>query len=262
MGDIDWAERWKHTVADKAGLAAGHGRTDYWDQRAKSYSRCTQQRADEFLGVLRPYLSPSKTLIDVGAGTGRHAVPLAGQLEWVTAVEPSEGMRSHIPPLDNMTVVASHWEDAEVAPADLVICAHVMYGVADPVRFIEKLNRSARDRVFVMMRESDVPHPAARIRARLLGDGLQRLPRFSELFMLLVQMGITPDVTFLRYAVTTRYAGIDEALDDCRALFGEGWDEVAARQVLAEILRPEGDQLVFDGGTAVSGVAHWQPLES
>ena len=259
MEEVDWAERWRQIVADRATLAHGHADSGYWDRRASSFARSTHSRSDEFLQVLEPYLSPRKTLIDVGAGTGRHATPLAERLEWVTAVEPSDGMRAHIPPRDNMTVVASTWEDAEVAPADLVICSHVMYGVAEPVPFVEKMERSARERVFVMMRESDLPHPAATLRRRLLGHEGPRLPRFSELFMLLVQMGIGPDVDFIRYPIVTRYASMEEALADSHALFGEGWDGAAARAILDEILKREDGELVFDGGVALSGVAHWQP---
>lgn len=259
-GEIDWEGRWKRIVADRETLASGHAGSGYWDRRSSSYARSTQSRVEDYFQVLEPYLSPRKTLIDVGAGAGRHANPLAERLEWVTAIEPSEGMRSHIHPRDNMTVVASTWEDAEVAQADLVICNHVMYGVADPVPFLDKLQRSARDRVFVMIRESDLPHPAAGIRKKLVGDAGPRLPRFSELFMLLVQIGIAPDVTFIRYPIVTRYADMDQALADCRALFGEGWDEAAARPELEELLRREGDDLVFDGGIVVSGVAHWKPV--
>ena len=136
MEEIDWAARWKEVVENRATLASGHADSHYWDRRARSFARSTHARADEFLQVLGPYLGPTRTLIDVGAGTGRHTNPLAERLEWVTAVEPSEGMRSHIPPRDNITIVASTWEDAEVAPADLVICSHVMYGVAEPVPFL------------------------------------------------------------------------------------------------------------------------------
>jgi len=257
--EIDWVARWKQLLADRASLASGHADTGYWDRRATSYARSTHGRSDEFLQVLEPYLSPARTLIDVGAGTGRHATPLAERLEWVTAVEPSEGMRSHIPPRANMTVVASSWEDAEVAPADLVICSHVMYGVADPVPFLEKMQKAARERVFVMMRETDLPHAAAEIRRRLVGTTGPRLPRFSELFMLLLQMGVAPDVDFIRYPIVTRYASMDEALADSRALFGDGWDEEKAREVLDEVLSKEGDELVFSGGVALSGVAHWKP---
>ena len=260
--EVDWVERWKEVVADRATLASGHADSGYWDRRAGSYARSTHARSDEFLQVLEPYLGPRKTLIDVGAGTGRHATPLAERLEWVTAVEPSEGMRAHIPARENMTVIASTWEDAEVAQADLVICSHVMYGVADPVPFLEKLQKSARERVFVMMRETDLPHPAAELRKRLLGDSGPRLPRFSELFMLLVQIGVAADVDFIRYPIVTRYASMDEALTDSRALFGDGWDEARASAMLEEILRRQGDELVFEGGVALSGVAHWKPRTS
>lgn len=260
--NTDWAARWRRIVEDRATLAAAHPDPTYWDRRARTFARSTHGRADEFLTVIEPYLSPRKTLIDVGAGTGRHATPLAGRLEWVTAVEPSEGMRSHIPPRDNMTVIASTWEDAEVAPADFVICCHVMYGVADPVPFLSKMNTAARERVFVMMRETELPHPGAVLRRRLLGDQGPRLPKFSELFMLLLQMGIAPDVHFVRYPMVNRYAGMDEALEDSRLVFGDNWDEAAATTVLEEVLRPDGDQLVFDGGETLSGVAHWQPPSS
>jgi SAM-dependent methyltransferase len=257
--EVDWVARWQQIVADRATLASGHADSGYWDRRARSYARSTHARSDEFLQVLEPYLSPQKTLIDVGAGTGRHATPLAERLEWVTAVEPSDGMRSHIPPRDNMTVIASTWEDAEVAPADLVICSHVLYGVADPVAFIDKLQRSARERVFVMMRETELPHPAAVLRKTLAGHAGPRLPRFSELFMLLLQMGIAADVKFIRYPIVTRYSSMDEAMTDSRALFGEGWEEERARAILDEILKKEDGELVFEGGVALSGVAHWQP---
>ena len=259
MAEINWTERWKRVVADRATLAAGHADPGYWDRRARSFARSTQARADEFLQVIEPYLSPSKTLIDVGAGAGRHAGPLAGRLEWVTAVEPSQGMRAQIAPRDNMTVIASTWEDAAVAPADFVICSHVLYGVAEPVSFIEKMNDAARERVFVMMRESELPHPAAVVRKRLLGDEGPRLPRFSELFMVLLEMGIAPDVRFLRYPMTTHYSDMEEAVIDVRALVGEGWDEAKGRAELEELLRREGDDLVYDGGIVLTGVAHWKP---
>ncbi len=256
---MNWVENWTRIVEERANLAGTHGDPGYWDRRAPSFARSTQTRADEFLKIVDPYVSPTRTLIDAGAGTGRHAVPLSERLEWVTAVEPSEGMRSMIPPRDNMTVVASTWQDAVVAPADLVICSHVLYGVADVVPFIAKLDRSARERVFVMLRESDLPHPAASIRKRLLGEVGPPMPRFSDLFMLLIQMDIAPDVQFLSYRSVTRYANLDEGLVDARALVGDAWDEKVGRAMLAELLTPEGDELVYDGGTVLSGVAHWQP---
>ena len=255
---IDWAEQWRSLVAERAAAAGGHGDPSYWDRRAPTFARSTQARSDKFLDVVAPYLSLRKTLIDVGAGSGRHAFPLAERLEWVTAVEPSEGMRSLIPQRDNMTVVASNWEDAAVAPADLVICCHVLYGIEDPVPFIAKMELSARERIFIMLRESPMVHLGAVVRERLLGEE-PRLPRFSDLFMLLMQMGIAPDVDFTSYPNPQRYAGMDEALADCEAMIGESWDGVKARTILEDLLAPEGGELVFNGGVTLSGIAHWRP---
>jgi hypothetical protein len=222
------------------------------------FARSTQARSDAFLDVMAPFLSARKTLIDVGAGAGRHAVPLAERLEWVTAVEPSEGMRARIPHRDNMTVVASTWEDAAVAPADLLICSHVLYGVEDPVPFIKKMEASARDRIFIMLRESPMAHLGAVVRERMVGEE-PRLPRFSDLFMLLMQMGIAPEVRFTSYPNPQRYAGIDEALADCQAMIGDRWDEEQGRPIVEGLLETDGDELLFHGAVTLSGIAHWQP---
>jgi len=156
-------------------------------------------------------------------------------------------------------VIASTWQDAEVAKADLAICCHVLYGIEEPVPFLAKLQASARDRVFIMLREGPIPHPATRLRERLTeGPGLP-VPQFSDLFMLLMQMDIAPDVTFVRYPVVNRYTDMDEALTDCRMLVGSDWDEARARTLLEEMLTKDGDELVFDSGVALSGIAHWQP---
>jgi len=261
IGQVDWAERWRAIVRRRAGSARA-GQAGYWDRRASSYARITRDRKDEFIGVVEPYLAPRKTLIDAGAGAGRHAVALAERLEWVTAIEPSEGMRAQIPPRDNMTVIASTWEDAEVAPADLVICCHVLYGIEDPVPFIAKLQASAREHVFIMLREGPVPHPATALRQRMDGGPGLPVPQFSDLFMLLMQMGIAPDVTFVRYPVVNRYQSLEEAVLDCRMLIGADWDEAKARTLLEDMLSAEGDDLVFDSGVALSGIAHWQPRPS
>src|SRR5712692_3064465 len=226
-GDIDWVERWRNLVRQRSG-SPSRPDPNYWDRRAPSYARTTRGRRDDFL----------------------------------SAVEPSEGMRAQIPPRDNMTVIASTWQDAEVAKADIVICCHVLYGIEEAVPFVAKLQASARERVFVMLREGPMPHPATVLRERLTGAPGLPMPRFSDLFMLLMQMDIAPDVTFVRYPVVNHYADMEEALNDCRMLIGSDWNETRARTLLEEMLSKDGDDLVFDSGVALSGIAHWQPRES
>src|SRR5437588_413719 len=121
---------------------------------------------------------------------------------------------------------------------------------------------SARARVFIMLREGPVPHPANVLRDRIGAAPLPPIPRFSDLFMVLIELGIRPDVTFISYPVVNRYASLDEAIADSRPLFGEGWDELEGARRLAEMLVRDGDELTYDSGLSVSGIAHWQPRTS
>jgi len=251
--DIDWAEHWR-TLA--AGRRNAEPEADPWASRAGRFARSIRHQADYFLPFLEPWLKPSKTLLDVGAGVGRHAVPLASRLDWVTAVEPSEAMRALMPGADNLTVIGSDWLDAEPTPADLVICVHVLQSVPDAGPFLEKLTASARERVFIVLRDAPFGHPAK----RMPGAERAREPWLRDCLLLLRQLGVAPDLTMFRYPVSFHYASVEEALRDCGQEDPESPRAAGVRSWLEARLRPgpEGD-LVFDGGETVSGALHWAP---
>ncbi len=254
--DVDWAAHWRTLVEARVARIGRTHTDDWWAPRAAQFAVQMRSQRDWFVDYLEPWLRPATTVIDVGAGTGRHATPLAARVDWVTAVEPSPAMRAHIPPAGNMTVIGSTWEDAEPARADLVICVHVLYPVADPVPFIEKLERSARERVFLVMRDSPHTHPGE-VMAR---PGRPREPWLRDCLMLLRQMGIGPEMAMVTYPSSFRYESLEAALDLCRGQVGLSWDEGRGRAWLEANLRPDEDgTLVYDGGEVASGVLHWKP---
>ena len=219
--ETDWVARWRDLVERRGAEVGEPGASDDpWGLRAARFAARPASAPDAFLRVLDPWLGPRRTLIDVGAGTGRHTVPLARRLDWVTAVEPSQGMRDRIPDADNLTVIASAWMDAEPAPADLVICVHVLYDVAVPVPFIEKLEASARERVFIALRDSGHPHPAE----LYAGPRLGREPGLRDCFLLLRQLGVAPDVAMFSYPESHRFASLDQAAEECRQILGRLWE--------------------------------------
>jgi len=254
--DVDWAAHWRTLVEAREEQVGRTKEPDWWGRRARRFAFSMRGQSDWFQGFLEPWLRPDRTLIDVGAGTGRHATPLAGRLDWVTAVEPSQAMREHIAPADNMTVIGSGWMDAEAAPADLVICVHVLYPIADVVPFLEKLDRSARERVFVVMRDSPHPHPAE----VLAGPGPAREPRLRDCLLLLRQLGIAPDVTMQTYGTFHRFESVEQAVDECRGQVGRRWVEERDRAWLeAHLRRDEDGSYVYEGGEVTAGVLHWKP---
>src|SRR5207302_1926111 len=234
----------------------------YWDKRARSFNAATRARKDGFLELLEPWLAPDRTLIDVGAGAGRYAAPLAERLDWVTAVEPSQGMRDLIPERDNMTVIASSWELAEAAPADLVICCHVLYGVADAVRFIEKMEANARLRVFIQLRYGQLRTPADPLWELMRGTPRARMPAFGDLWNLLEQMGIHAEVSVLRYQSFQVWQDEQEFLDEYRPPLADAWDDAKGRTWMDENLVREADgSLVYGRAESAAGVAQWQPRQ-
>ena len=258
--DVDWAAHWRALVRTREAQTGPPQTDDWWAPRAKLFAQ--QMRSgpeDPVMRFLEPWLRPSATVLDVGAGTGRHTNPLAGRVEWVTAVEPSQAMRQYIEPAGNVTVIGSTWQDAEPAAADLVICCHVLYPIAEPVPFIEKLERHARERVFIWMRDSPHTLPAEVLARPERG----REPWLRDCLMLLRQLGAEPEMWLGSAPTSTfRYPSLEEALDQSRSHLGLAWDEDRGRAWLEANLRTDEDgSLVYETARTTAGVLHWKPRD-
>lgn len=251
--ETDWEAHWRELVVARREEVGAPPAADWWAGRAASMARLGDPAEDRFLRFLEPWLEPGLTLIDVGAGAGRHAAPLAARLDWVTAVEPSQAMRELIPAAPNMTVIGSSWADAEPAPADLVISSHVLYPIEEPGPFLDKLAAKARRHVFIALRDGLSPHPADRAVRRV------REPRLGDLFLLLRQRGVLAQVALWEERRPMWFADLESAQADCRGRVGVRWDEAAGRRFLeAELVPdPSGEGLRFDGGPQPTGVVHW-----
>jgi SAM-dependent methyltransferase len=260
LTDFDWAAHWRELVETRDAEAPVDPDDDFWASVAPHLAYRPEDAADDpLLKLMDRYITPAKTAIDAGAGAGRHAVPLADRLEWVTAVEPSEGMRAEIPHRDNLTVVASGWEEAEVAPADFVVCAHVLYFIRDPVPFVEKLTRSARERVFVFMRDREIINPSEHLFEALTGRPRTRMPRAYDAWNLVHSLGLDPAFETVGYITEQVYYDLEAALAECRYRLSAVWDESKARAWLEANLRPRDDGRLTYGGEMPAAIVHWQP---
>ena len=148
---------------------------------------------------LRAVVHPDDTVLDVGAGAGRYAVPLAGLAREVVAVEPSPAMRRHLAAhLDaagagNVTIVGAAWPDAEGDAADVTLCAHVVYGVREILPFLRMLDEHTRRLCLIAIRVEQ--HPGMIELARLVLDEERvRQPALIDLYNVLAALGIAADV--------------------------------------------------------------------
>ena len=157
------ARRWQDRVeahnAQTRAVQKAIGRTagSLFDSNATLWQADPRRTGDPILERIAQQVSADDTLLDVGGGAGRFALPLALRCRHVTVVEPSAAMLRALEAgakdagITNITVVPHTWEQAHIEPADVVLCANVLYGPAEIVPFVHKLEASARGRVLVLL---------------------------------------------------------------------------------------------------------------
>src|SRR5262245_65745630 len=88
-----WRQRVSANREQAERLREGSPPRDFYAAVASDF-RANPRRTDEpALEHLRALVQPGETWLDIGAGGGRYALPLALLAKSVIAVEPSEGMR-------------------------------------------------------------------------------------------------------------------------------------------------------------------------
>ena len=130
-----------------------------------------RRTGEEALDALLTLAEPDDRWLDIGAGAGRYALPLAAQVAEVIAVEPSASMRNALRTgkeehgLDNVRVVAGAWPEAlgslgEPPVADVSFIAHVGYDIEEIGPFIDGMERAA-SRLCVAMLTDQSPASVA-----------------------------------------------------------------------------------------------------
>ncbi|HET7876810.1 MAG TPA: class I SAM-dependent methyltransferase [Methylomirabilota bacterium] len=231
--------------------AGGLPRSEFWTDRTVAWYARALERSDyaaRVLEVLGPYLGRCRDALDVGAGCGVLALPLARRLERVTAVEPSHAMASALrraaarAVLANLTVVEAAWGEAPVAPHDLVLCSHVGGLMKAGSPFLSEAGGVAR-RVVALIRDwpsgqRDDKFFFSELYPRLLGRPYEHRCDAEETLEALERLGIHPRVTVIQYSSDQPFTDLDEACDFWMTYLGlegqepRGWLEGFLRERL------------------------------
>lgn len=259
---------WREEREQAERLRSDRVAPDHWQPNAPTFRPVIDEQ-NPVVEALAQWAGPDARVIDVGAGGGRIAAPLARRVQKLVAVEPSESMRAVLARaagehgIRNIEIVAATWEDAEVAPADLVFAAHVTYSVPRIEPFLRKMDRAATGRVALVTFGDPAQHVFAPFWKHVYGEERLRLPVRGELVAVLREMGVEPRLDPLPPRMPASLGTPEEAFHVARGrlFIGEGTPAEARLRGAMPALTAVRDGEVWGRGATPNEISmlSWKP---
>jgi SAM-dependent methyltransferase len=242
-------------------------RPDFYAPVAGGFKSDPRRTDEPALDVLRSLVVPGEAWLDIGAGGGRYALPLALQGARVTALDPSPGMLAVLREaaiefnVAGVETVEARWPAEGVPMADVALIAHVSYDIEDIGPFIEAMEAHAR-RLCVAVLLARAPSAAAEpFWPAVHGVARNPLPGLLEFLALLLARRKVFSV-WLGERPPVAYPTVEAALGFLRQqLFIEPGGEKEARLIKAlesAPRTPDGRIQVAAEATPL-GVVTWKP---
>jgi len=167
-----------------------------------SLFRADPDRADDLvLAELIALAKPGEIWIDIGAGAGRYALPLARAVGEVIAIEPSSSMRAALEEgiasrgLANVRPLSDRWPIADPPAADVALIAHVGYDIEAIGPFVGAMEATVRRLCVAVLMERPPAAAADPFWPIVHGEPRLALPALPEFVELLRARGREPVVT-------------------------------------------------------------------
>ena len=227
----DWAKTWEDGILNawSRQFIINYGSIEEaWNQKAAEYEG-DMKHSNRALFVEKILQHNPKTIVDVGAGTGVFAIPLAKNAEKVVAVEPSRGMldilrkKAEDAGLTNIEYINRRWEDVTThelhrindGKYDAVICSHALYYITDLHHSLRKMNNISSGSVHLLTGGSHNINSQdhSRLWARIHGKPAPAYPDYSCLYMVLREIGLHPNIEMLNAHAKKHITSMDDLYD-------------------------------------------------
>jgi SAM-dependent methyltransferase len=207
--EAEWADRVRANREQVDRVREVPDGADFY-ARVTSIFRADPHRTNErVLDLLLTIARRDETWVDIGAGAGRYALPLALATREVIAIDPSSGMLAVLRELmqehgiRNVRVLEGRWPpDAalreELGPdpvADVALIAHVGYDVETIGPFLDAMEAAAGRLCVAVLMEMSPASAAEPFWPIVHDERRSRLPALPEFVSVLRARGRRPEVT-------------------------------------------------------------------
>lgn len=235
MEEIDWVGMWRKSL-EESSWGQRAGKPEYWDERVDQFEGVIKQSNREAMIMSRLEIEPDYTVLDIGAGPGTVAIPLAKDVKSVTAVEPSKGMLARLKEnaskhnLTNITYINKKWEDVEIGEGedieerehDVVIASYSIV-MKDIKTTLLKMNNAAKRNVYIF----------AGAGRKKTGSSFwatfhhgKPSPDYIYLYNILYQLGIYANVEIMNSNYDMQFPDLETAVQHYVQHF-KGWMDIS-----------------------------------
>jgi SAM-dependent methyltransferase len=266
-----WAERVRgnREQVDRLRELADPG--DFYAPVATLFRAAPDRTDDAVLDRLLELARPGDTWLDIGAGAGRYALPLARRVAEVVAIDPSAAMLGALSEamaefdIRRIRTVLGRWPDdlpPGTAPlaGDVSLAAHVGYDIEAIGPFLDAMEAAASRLCAAVMMERSPATIADLYWPPIHGEERVRLPGLRELEGWLLARGRLFEVALSDHP-PRRFDSHDAAHAFLRRQLWVRPESEKDRRlgVLVAELSTGGDGIVIDSTPASIGVVSWVP---
>jgi SAM-dependent methyltransferase len=271
-GEIDWNEVWKARQLRHEAAKMFKDPTHDWDRRenAQRYNENSKGEFDArvMMTIAGLRITPQSRVLDIGAGPGTLAIPLALRVKEITAIEPGKGMVDLLNEnmkkegITNITCIEKRWEDIDIKN-DLsgkydIVLSSLSLTMDDIRQSLAKMDTASSEYVYIYW-FADPPFwekmyidlwPALHDEMYYPG------PKADCLFNVLYQMEIYPNIEMLPLDKIYRFSTRKKLVEFFQNRFAAKTKK--QRKVLdaylSPLIRTEGNEVVISGNSLLAKV--------
>lgn len=240
---------------------------DFYAPVAERFRHDPRRTDDAVLNALLAIVEPNETWLDIGAGGGRYALPIALAAREVVAVDPSAGMldvlRSGMRDADipNVRPIHGRWPlPGYQGSADVALMAHVGYDIEQIGPFLDAMELAATRACVALMGEGAMTTVATLFWEAIHGEPRIALPALPEFVAILMARGRLPEIR-LEDRLPVAFESVDDLLGMARRQLWvkPGSEKDRRLEALVGSAASEQDGLwAFDWSRSRIGIVRWR----